>query len=86
MKYHHPQVLPQLPRKKNKRKGKEGGDSKNVELHDTIALSSKFFCTFLKLARCSGSGGLQGSKEAWDNGALGSPFWGLLFFFNFFQT
>jgi hypothetical protein len=36
--------------KRRKRKEKEGGDSKNVELHGTIAMSSKFFCTFFKLA------------------------------------
>jgi hypothetical protein len=72
-------------KKKKKRKGKEGGDSKNVELHDTMAVNSKFFCTFLKLARCSGSGGLQGSKEAWDNGVLGGSFWGLFFFHSFFK-
>jgi hypothetical protein len=69
--------------KRRKRKEKEDGDSKNVELHGTIAMSSKFFCTFFKLAWCSR--GLQGSKEAWENGALGAPVWGL-FFFMFFQT
>jgi hypothetical protein len=42
-----------------------GGDGgKNMELHDVIAMSSKFFRTFSELAKSGGSEGSQGSKEA----------------------